>query len=166
MQGVIAIHLNLSFANFSMSHKHASQGYALFEVLIAWAITTAVAVWGANLWVHQAQESAAEATSVWLLGIKQAMDLAVLDARYKIHLHQGKVDLEQIQGGSSFTAFASRPHPPCQRLCLARWDLGAPKVSRFCSSQDLSHFAFSCSRPFPNHCISKDLSHFAARSHQ
>jgi hypothetical protein len=97
VQGVIAIHLNLSFVNFSMSHQHASKGYALFEVLMAWAITTAVAVWGANLWVHQAQESAAEATSVWLLGIKQAMDLAVLEARNKIHLHQGKVDLEHIQ---------------------------------------------------------------------
>jgi hypothetical protein len=80
-----------------MRHEHASQGYALFEVLIAWAVTTAVAVWGANVWVNQAQESAAEATGIWLLGIKQAMDHAVLDVRNQIHLHHGKFDLTHIK---------------------------------------------------------------------
>lgn len=79
-----------------MHIKHSSKGYALFEVLLAGVVTTAIAVWGVNAWVNQAQESAAEATSAWLWGIKLAMDNAVFDLRNQIHLKQGKIDITQV----------------------------------------------------------------------
>ena len=88
----------------------SSQGYALFEVLIAWVITTAIAVWGVNAWVNQAQESAAEATSAWLLGVKQAMDNAVLDLRNQIQLTQGKIDLAQVKLPQSLLALKNTGH--------------------------------------------------------
>lgn len=93
-----------------MHSKVSSQGYALFEVLVTWVVTTAMAVWGVNAWVNQAQESAAEATSAWLWGVKQAMDHAVLDARNQIHLTQGKIDLAQVNLPQSLLALKNAGH--------------------------------------------------------
>lgn len=93
-----------------MHSKSSSQGYALFEVLIAWVVTTAIAVWGVNVWVNQAQESAAEATSAWLWGIKQAMDNAVFEARNQIDLKQGKIDLTQVKLPQSLLALKNTGH--------------------------------------------------------
>jgi len=93
-----------------MHSRISSQGYALFEVLIAWVVTTAIAVWGVNAWVNQAQESAAEATSAWLWGIKQAMDSAILDARNQIHLKQGKIDLAHIKLPQTLLALKNTGH--------------------------------------------------------
>jgi Tfp pilus assembly protein PilE len=93
-----------------MQSKKLSQGFALFEVLIAGVVTTAIAVWGVNAWVNQAQESAAEATSAWLWGVKQAMDNAVLDARNKVHLKQGKIDLGDVKLPQTLLALKNTGH--------------------------------------------------------
>lgn len=89
---------------------HHSKGFAFVEMAIALAVATAVAVWGANVWVNEARESAAHASSAWLWGVKLAMDDAVNEARNSIHLENGKIDVSQVKLPLSLVALKQAGH--------------------------------------------------------
>lgn len=79
-----------------MQRVHDSQGVALLEMLWVIAITTMVAVWGANRWFHEAQDKLAQATAAWLWTVKLAMEEAILHERENMRVQNGQIDLNAV----------------------------------------------------------------------
>ena len=50
------------------------RGFALFELVLAIALACLIGVWSASSWIRQVDDAAAQATGVWLLTVKKAMD--------------------------------------------------------------------------------------------
>ena len=49
-------------------------GFALLELIIAMALASLLALWGASFWMQQAEDAAAQSSGVWLLTLKKAVD--------------------------------------------------------------------------------------------
>ena len=50
------------------------RGFAMFELVLAIMISTLLGIWAASAWMRQVDDAAAQATGVWLLGVKKAVD--------------------------------------------------------------------------------------------
>ncbi len=72
---VIVIPLSLPFAEVMMTKSlRRERGFALFELVLAIAMASLIGVWAASSWIRQVDDVAAQATGVWLLTVKKAMD--------------------------------------------------------------------------------------------
>ena len=49
-------------------------GFALLELIAAMALACLIALWGASAWMQQAEDATAQASGVWLLTLKKAVD--------------------------------------------------------------------------------------------
>lgn len=70
----------ISFQQYASRHntyRHNSSGqngFAMFELVLVIMITTLIGIWGASIWVRQIDDAASQATGVWLLSVKNAVD--------------------------------------------------------------------------------------------
>ena len=49
-------------------------GFALLELIVAMLLASLLALWGASAWMQQAEDASAQASGVWLLTLKKAVD--------------------------------------------------------------------------------------------
>lgn len=55
-------------------YRRRDHGFALFELVLAIALASLIGVWAASAWIRQVDDAAAQATGVWMLAVKKAMD--------------------------------------------------------------------------------------------
>lgn len=70
--------MRLSFFSFRRVVRsypiHRQHGFAMFELVLAIMISTLLGIWAASAWMRQVDDAAAQATGVWLLGVKKGVD--------------------------------------------------------------------------------------------
>ena len=87
------------------------RGYALIELVIAVAISCLLAIWGASAWVQQAEDAAAQASGVWLLTLKRAVDHMLV--------RQADVLVGIVQSDSAATGYRDVWQPTVSELIQA-----------------------------------------------
>lgn len=54
--------------------RRFQNGFSLFELIVATAITSLIGVWSATAWVQQSEDVASEAMGRWLMTVKESVD--------------------------------------------------------------------------------------------
>jgi len=54
--------------------RRVEQGFALFELVLAIALASLVAAWGASAWMRYLEDALAQATGVWMLTVHNSMN--------------------------------------------------------------------------------------------
>lgn len=57
-----------------MQRINRQGGFAIFELVFVIMVATLIGVWGASAWMRQIDDATAQATGVWLLNVKKAVD--------------------------------------------------------------------------------------------
>jgi len=70
----IVIPLFLRFADRMLKIKSVERGFALFELILAIAVASLVAMWSASAWMRQVDDALAQATGVWMLTLHKGMN--------------------------------------------------------------------------------------------
>ena len=70
----IVIPLFSRFADHMTKIKSIEHGFALFELILAIAIASLVAMWSASAWMRQVDDALAQATGEWMLTVHHAMN--------------------------------------------------------------------------------------------
>ncbi|HEU0230576.1 MAG TPA: shufflon system plasmid conjugative transfer pilus tip adhesin PilV [Burkholderiaceae bacterium] len=68
------------------------RGFALLELVVAALITTLLAVWGANAWVHRLDEANAHAMAAWMLAAREGV---------QAYIHRHGISMAQMDAGGT-----------------------------------------------------------------
>lgn len=68
---------NTFWCSTCRQNTSSQNGFAMFELVFVIMITTMIGIWGASIWARQIDDAASQATGVWLLSVKNAVDQMV-----------------------------------------------------------------------------------------